>query len=143
MKGMSIQDNFTYITDLRGEHSHSEGEGRAVPTVKKVADLDGARIIRLTFRAGDVMADHQAPAPIVVLGQEGSIEFTVGASSTEAPNSSQQDPDSSHTVTLSQGSAIHVAAGQVHSLRAQEPAQATLILFTGSQPVEFLPHPPK
>ncbi|WP_296215329.1 hypothetical protein ACKFRT_09675 [Corynebacterium sp. YSMAA1_1_F7] len=99
--------------------------GRAIPQVKVAANVEGARVVRIAFRPGDVFADHKAPKPILVMGQQGRIEFTVWPG-----------PDSEGTpeiIELAPGTAIHVPAQQLHALRALDdaPAIATLILLTG------------
>ena len=66
-----------YQEDENTTHAQSR-QARAVPQVTKVAELEGATVVRLSFRAGDTMANHKAPRPILVLGQTGSVTFTIG-----------------------------------------------------------------
>lgn len=92
---------------------------QAKPAVERLARVDGTIVTRLAFRDGDVMANHTAAAPILILGQAGTVEVSV-----------QRDGDGgTDLVTLSPGSAVHIEAGRVHSLRAEEPATATLIVL--------------
>lgn len=113
----------TFISDLTAPKD-VEGD-RAVPQVKVEANVDGARVVRLAFQSGDVFADHKAPKPILVMGQQGRIEFTVwpGAEAEGTPE----------IVELTPGTAIHVPAHQLHALRSlgDAPAIATLILLAG------------
>ncbi|WP_051890884.1 cupin domain-containing protein [Corynebacterium jeikeium] len=113
----------TFIPDLTSPKD-VEG-GRAVPQVKVEANVDGARVVRIAFQPGDVFADHKAPKPILVMGQQGRIEFTVWPGS-EAEGTPE-------IVELTPGTAIHVPAHQLHALRSlgDAPAAATLILLTG------------
>ena len=58
--------------------------------------------MRLSFRAGQTMAEHTARWPILVIGRAGSVAFTVG----------------DQTTTLTPGTAIHVEAEVTHALTA-------------------------
>ncbi|MDO5032067.1 cupin domain-containing protein [Corynebacterium sp.] len=110
-------DGWTYLTQLNAPHSSEAGEGRAVPEVRLQEKLAHAGVIRLSFRKGDVMDDHHAPGPILVLGQEGQVDFTIGA----------------ETLRLEPGTAISVDEGITHSLRSVGgPAVVTLVLLPGS-----------
>ena len=104
-------------------HAHSGvSTDRAVPEVTLLEVREGVRIIRIAFRAGDVMASHKAPGPIVILGQTGEVEVRIG----------DENDLGSGGVTLRPGSALHIDTGKVHSLCAHEPATVTLLLLTGS-----------
>jgi quercetin dioxygenase-like cupin family protein len=93
--------------------------GRAIPAVSLLGRFDGTSVVRLAFRDGDVMADHRAAAPILILGQTGSIDVTVA----------HAGDDGLDHVLLTAGSALHVAAERVHSLTAEGPATATLVIL--------------
>ena len=69
------------------------------PRIEKLASGTGATVIRISFTAGQTMADHQAMFPILVVGD---ISF-----GTEE-----------QTVSLVPGTAVHVDAGIVHRLYA-------------------------
>src|SRR5699024_1268407 len=71
-------DGMTYLCQLDAEPRQPAGEGRAVPEVRSQERLGHAAVVGIAFRKGDVMADHHAPAPIMVLGQTGEVEFDVG-----------------------------------------------------------------
>jgi quercetin dioxygenase-like cupin family protein len=108
---------------------------QAKPAVERLAREDGATVVRLAFRAGDVMADHHAAAPILILGQAGTVEVSIHPDRPDSPGSpDDSDTDGDHVdhvdrVTLYPGSAVHIAAGRVHSLRADGPATATLLVL--------------
>lgn len=91
---------------------------RAVPNLKVIERLDGATVVRLAFRPGDSMADHTAPAPILIFGQVGEIAVTIS-----------DDDGETSTVSLEPGTALHIAARKVHSLSADNPATATLVIL--------------
>lgn len=115
--------DWTYFAEL-DTAKHSGPAGRAAPEVKLVGQVDGARVIRIAFAAGDTMADHQAPAPILVLGQVGSVEFTV------QPENGTETTEAAETVVIKPGSAIHVPARRTHKLHATTDATVTLVLLT-------------
>lgn len=83
------------------------------PDVAMVAKTEGANVVRLSFRPGQVMADHRAPRPILVLGQRGEVVVTIG----------------DDTLTLRPGSAIHIDAQVTHALRADAEAAVTLLVL--------------
>ncbi|MGI9209947.1 MAG: cupin [Rhodococcus sp. (in: high G+C Gram-positive bacteria)] len=72
------------------------------PRIEKLASGTGATVIRISFTAGQTMADHQAMFPIVVQTVVGDISF-----GTEE-----------QTVSLVPGTAVHVDAGIVHRIYA-------------------------
>ncbi|WP_291480305.1 hypothetical protein [Corynebacterium sp.] len=95
------------------------GDAQARPAVERLTRVDGAIVTRLAFRDGDLMADHSAAAPILILGQVGTVEVTI-----------RRDSDGgTDPVTLSPGSAMHIDAGRVHGLRAVGPATVTLLVL--------------
>lgn len=114
----SADEGWAYLTQLDAEHSQPEGKGRAVPEVRIQEKLGHASVVRIAFRKGDVMANHHAPAPIMVLGQTGEVEFDVAG----------------ETLLIKPGTAISVEANVSHELRAVGgPATVTLILITGPE----------
>lgn len=126
--GAHAGDGWTYLTGLDAEKTAGPA-GRAVPEVKLQATVERARIVRISFAAGDVMADHQAPAPIVVLGQVGEVELTVRSG--EDDGTADGDADGAGTtVTVRPGTAIHIAARLTHSLRAVVASAVTLMVLT-------------
>ena len=66
---MATENGCTFIDKL-ADYPDPRTNDRPVPTLKILAQRDGVRIVRLTFRDGDVLADHAAPVPILVLGQK-------------------------------------------------------------------------
>lgn len=101
------------LTELAG---NGEGEG---PDISVLARTEGATVIRLSFRAGQVMKDHKAGKPILVVGQLGEVDFTVYDSS-----------DAGATTRLAPGKAIHVDARVTHALSAATDAVLTLLVLT-------------
>lgn len=122
--GMGKGEGWAFLTGLMHSHAapgdrpaphpehHTE---RRVPEVKMAGVVDGARVIRLSFRAGDAMADHSASKPILIMGQAGEIEVKVGED----------------TFALTPGTMLSIAADKVHSLTAEAHAVATLVVLTG------------
>jgi quercetin dioxygenase-like cupin family protein len=96
----------------------------AKPEVELLGRASGAALTRLTFRDGDVMADHRTAAPILLFGQAGTINVTVTPAD---PADSADDPVH---LTLTPGTALHIDGGRVHSLTATGPAAATLVVLT-------------
>lgn len=107
----------TFIDKLADSPDEKTND-RNVPTLKVVSALDGVRVIRLTFRDGEVLADHAAPKPILVMGQKGTLDFEV------------EDGEETKQFTLGPGTAVHVDAKQTHRLAATDgPATATLLIL--------------
>lgn len=73
------------------------------PRIEKLAAGTGATVIRISFSAGQSMADHQAMFPILVQTVVGDVSF-----STEE-----------RTVSLVPGTVVHLDAGIVHRLEAE------------------------
>ncbi|HEY9315307.1 cupin domain-containing protein [Williamsia sp.] len=100
---------FTVITGL----DEVIDSGTERPKIDVVARVAGANVVHLSLRAGQVMADHRSAMPILVIGQRGLIEFSVGG----------------ERVELSPGTAVNVAAGVTHKLVAVEDSAATLLVL--------------
>lgn len=84
------------------------------PDIKALAHLNGATVVRLSFRSGQTMAEHNARWPILVVSQAGRVEFTVN----------------DETTVLTPGTAIHVEAEIPHSLTATTDTALSLIVLT-------------
>jgi len=97
----------TGLADLTGD-----GTGPR-PDKTAMARATGVNILRLSFRAGQSMADHRAGRPILVLGKVGEVQFTVG----------------DENVTVRPGSAVHVETGVTHALTAVTDAVVTLLIL--------------
>ncbi|MFT3716731.1 MAG: cupin domain-containing protein [Gordonia sp. (in: high G+C Gram-positive bacteria)] len=110
---MSDDRPWAFLTGLADPNTDDTGER---PTVTVLHRGDTETVIRLAFLSGQTMPDHTAAHPIVVLGQDGTITFTVD--------------DTAHR--LVRGTAIRVDARVPHSLRADTDATATLIVVHGS-----------
>lgn len=106
---------------LAGDLPHPRRD-RAIPAVKSLGRLDGATVVRLAFRDGDVMTDHSAVWPILIMGQTGQVEVTVAGPTEDTPPS---------TVTLTPGLALNITARRVHSLTATGPSTVTLLVLHG------------
>ncbi len=63
MKTSSLVKDITY----------SEGK----PTIQRLLETPFSKEIRIVFKAGQIMKEHKAPAPIVVELFEGAIDFGV------------------------------------------------------------------
>lgn len=66
MKTASLTNDITY----------SEGK----PTIQRLLETPFSKEIRIVFKAGQIMKEHKAPAPIVVELFEGAIDFGVEGS---------------------------------------------------------------
>jgi quercetin dioxygenase-like cupin family protein len=110
---------------LAGDRPHQRRE-RAIPAVKKLGELEGVTAVRLAFRAGDVMADHSAVWPILIMGQSGRVEVTVAG-----PDNADLSGEDAATVELAPGAALNVTARRVHSLTATEASTVTLLVLHG------------
>lgn len=86
------------------------------PQITPMGRVTGTTVVRLSFHAGQVMADHKAGHPIIVLGQSGEIRFTVDG----------------EEISLQPGTAVHVEAGVVHALTAVTDAAVSLLILTGA-----------
>lgn len=103
------------IEGLRSSKS-TEGQRRERPELKVLGKHEGATVVRLSFAAGDVMPDHKAAWPILVIGQTGRVEFSAEG----------------ETQVVEPGSAVHLGAGIVHELVAREDATVTLVILSES-----------
>lgn len=112
---------WTLLTGLADPYptAHDSTPRRAVPNLKVIERLEGATVVRLSFRPGDEMADHQAPAPILILGQSGEVSVTVDAGDGSAV-----------TENLTPGRALHIEPRRTHSLFARDAATVTLVILT-------------
>lgn len=104
---------FTHLTGLADANVDGEGDR---PAIKRINRSDSETVVRLAFRAGQVMAEHLAAHPILVLGQTGAIDFTVDG----------------QTLRLEPGSAVRVDARVPHSLHAETDGTVTLVIVHGS-----------
>lgn len=72
----------------------------------------GATVIRLAFRAGQVMREHSTNAPLLVQVLEGTILFRIAGDELELP----------------EGAILHVEPGELHELEAPTDAHVLLTL---------------
>ncbi|SIS43651.1 hypothetical protein SAMN05444817_103222 [Corynebacterium appendicis CIP 107643] len=94
----------------------ADNQQRDRPQLKVLGKHEGATVVRLSFAAGDVMPDHKAAWPILVIGQTGRVEFSAEG----------------ETQVVEPGSAVHLGAGIVHELVAREDATVTLVILSES-----------
>lgn len=83
------------------------------PDLAVLARVAGGNVIRLSFAAGQSMPDHQAGRPILVIGQQGDIDFTIG----------------DETARVTPGVAVHVEPDVAHALVAVTDAVVTLLVL--------------
>ncbi|MBM7368012.1 cupin domain-containing protein [Gordonia hydrophobica] len=113
MPPLDLAPTYTFLTGLDAPNDADTGEK---PAIKRIHKSDTETVVRLAFRAGQVMAEHMAVHPILVLGQTGDVEFTVDGT----------------TVHLEPGSAIRVEGRTPHSLRAVTDGTVTLVVVHGN-----------
>jgi len=102
---------WTPIDGLAGPIVKTKAEAR--PQVTVVARPAGLTVVRMDFRAGDVMADHRAVWPILVMTQVGTVRVTIGEDAVE----------------LVAGGAVHIARNVMHELVAVTDAVVTLLVL--------------
>lgn len=84
------------------------------PTIQVMLNTDAGKEIRIAFRKGQVMKEHQTPFPIVVQVFEGAIDFGVKG-------------EIQH---LQQGDMIALSGGIPHDLTAKDDSLVRLSLST-------------
>lgn len=84
------------------------------PTIQVMLNTDAGKEIRIAFRKGQVMKEHQTPFPIVVQVFEGAIDFGVKG-------------EIQH---LKQGDMIALSGGIPHDLTAKDDSLVRLSLST-------------
>lgn len=104
--------NWSYLTGLAETNADGTGDR---PKITVLHRGDSETVIRLSFREGQVMREHSAAHPIVVLGQSGRIDFTVEGVTNE----------------LREGTAVRVDTRIPHELTARTDGAATLIVVHG------------
>lgn len=80
--------------------------------IKRIFQGSGAKLIRISFRAGQVMSEHKTNAPIFVQVLEGTILFRVHGEEIKMPA----------------GAIIHVDPSVEHELEAVSDAHVLLTL---------------
>ncbi|WP_143965802.1 cupin domain-containing protein [Gordonia zhaorongruii] len=101
-----------YLTGLAATNDDAGDQ----PAIKRLHRSDTETVVRIAFREGQVMREHMAAHPILVLGQTGAIDFTVDGS----------------TYRLEPGSAIRVGARVKHALHAISAGTVTLVVIHGT-----------
>ncbi|HZW76954.1 MAG TPA: cupin domain-containing protein [Flavobacteriaceae bacterium] len=84
------------------------------PTVQVMLNTDAGKEIRIAFRKGQIMKEHQTPFPIVVQVFEGAIDFGIRGEIQQ----------------LKKGDMIALEGGVPHDLNAQEDSLVRLSLST-------------
>ncbi|MBD0861625.1 cupin domain-containing protein [Gordonia sp. zg691] len=101
--------DWTLVEGL-AENSGTAGDR---PDITVLARGTGANVVRISFLAGQSMPDHRTGRPIVVMGQQGEIDFTVG----------------DETSRITPGVAVHVEPDVGHALVARTDAVVTLLVL--------------
>lgn len=115
---MTIDAKTADWTAIDGLDAAESGPRTDRPAVKVLAHTNGATVVRIGFTGDQTMPDHQASAPILIMGQRGSVDVTVDGT----------------TTTLGPGTALHIAAGVRHELTASGEAAVTLMVLNADQP---------
>lgn len=107
------------LSTAPGRFADSESaRHRAIPDIRRLAALAGVTVVSIGFRAGQMMADHQARHPILLIGNTGQVTIRVD----------------SEDVMLVPGMTLHIDSAVTHSLVAQSDAELTLLVLTGADP---------
>ncbi|MGV9411615.1 cupin domain-containing protein [Nocardia sp. NPDC003693] len=88
----------------------------ATPNPQRLLQGTGLTLVRISFRAGQVLAEHRAAGPIFITCVSGEIDLDVTAVS----------GTTSHV--LEPGSVIHIEGGDPHELRARTDAVVQVVL---------------
>jgi quercetin dioxygenase-like cupin family protein len=104
---------FTIIEALADLDAAADG---ATPSIHTVARTDGASVVRIVFQPGQAMREHSAPRPILLIGQQGTIDLEIEGTTTQ----------------LIPGRAVHIKTRVRHALTASEPAAMTLLILNSS-----------
>lgn len=80
--------------------------------IKRVFQGEGARVIRLTFAAGQVMREHSTNAPLIVQVLDGEVKFRVPG----------------EEIAMPAGAMLHVKPSVVHEVEAVTDAHVLLTL---------------
>ncbi|WP_308467410.1 hemerythrin domain-containing protein [Rathayibacter soli] len=88
---------------------------------RRILKAPGARIVRLTLDAGQVLREHTAAVPILIQVLAGDVRI---------------DTDGT-TLDLPSGAIMHLDAGLPHSVEALTPAHLTLTLLDGHDAVRL------
>lgn len=99
------------IKSLLEDFSYKENK----PNISVLMETEFSKEIRLIFKKGQELKEHQTGFPIVVEIFEGEIEFGV----------------SNEKMTLSKGSLIHLEAHLPHDLKATQDSIVRLTLSKG------------
>lgn len=84
----------------------------ATATPHRTYDGEHVRVRHLAFDRGAVLAEHAAPAPVVIVVVQGRVTFTTEGEAHE----------------LRQGAIIHFGAGVAHTVTAHERSRLVLAL---------------
>ena len=109
-------DTITGLQQPRTAESRPRGSDTVSrPEVKVIGRYADTTVVRLAFAPGDILPEHQAAHPIIVMGQTGRVRFTAEGS----------------TVVIQPGTAVHLDADIPHDLFADEASTVTLIIVSG------------
>ncbi|UCZ88987.1 cupin domain-containing protein [Gordonia sp. WA4-43] len=101
--------DWTLVDDL-AVNTGSTGDR---PDVAVLARTTGANVVRLSFHAGQSMPDHRTGRPILVIGQDGEVDVSIG----------------DETTLITPGRAVHIEPDVGHALVARTDAVVTLVVL--------------
>lgn len=87
------------------------------PQARKLVDADGANLVLLSFRAGQIWREHHSVHPVVVQVLSGAVDFEVKG----------------EVLKLRPGAPIHLTAHLLHEVRATEDATVMVTMLTGER----------
>lgn len=89
------------------------------PAVSLVLDTDFSKEIRVAFKKGQTMEDHQAPFAIIVQVLKGSIDFGVGGEVKEMTIGDiiSLKPQVIHNLTATEESVVRLSLSKLDTLR--------------------------
>ena len=85
------------------------------PHAQKLVEADGANLVLLEFKAGQIWKEHHSVHPIVVQALKGRVAFRVKG----------------ETITLAPGQPLHLTAHLLHELEALEDSTVMVTMLTG------------
>ncbi|GAA4789290.1 cupin domain-containing protein [Rothia endophytica] len=87
------------------------------PQARKLVEADGANLVLLSFKKGQIWREHHSVHPVVVQVLSGAVDFEVKG----------------QILQLQPGSPIHLTAYLLHEVRATEDATVMVTMLTGER----------
>ncbi|ROO86096.1 quercetin dioxygenase-like cupin family protein [Actinocorallia herbida] len=94
----------------------------AVPHIRRQLGGDGLTLVRLCFRAGQILDEHRAPGPILISCVSGSLALDV------------IDGSGIEQYELAPGTVVHLGGGVPHRLAAHTDAVVHLTVHRNVPP---------